>query len=267
MVVAIRYDTEKRADQFVGLQARINHFDKLIQAAQSLRLAGALIRHRVLGGAEHRHVLTPELATVLDLGANRGQFSLAVREWAPEAQVISFEPLPRPAQVFRSVFAEDAQVVLHEVAIGPRLERRAMHVSARDDSSSLLPISALQSKIFPRTSEVATLEVRVAQLETFVKAAEIRAPAMLKLDVQGFEYEALTGCESLLHCFDRIYCECSFIELYTGQKLAADVIDWLWARGFRMSGIFNVAHDERGTPVQADFLFRSKDSNQEGRSS
>jgi len=95
----------------------------------------------------------------------------------------------------------------------------------------------------------------VSPLDAFVRAEDIRAPAMLKLDVQGFEYEALRGCESLIHLFDQIYCECSFMELYSGQKLARDVIDWLAARGFWISGIYNPAYDRDGRAVQADLLF------------
>lgn len=241
------------------LQATLNRLDKLFEATRSLRLAGAVVRHRVLAGAEHRHVLVRELATVIDIGANRGQFALAVRRWAPRARVISFEPLPGPASVFRRVFSNDGQVLLHQAAIGPRPEVRTMHISHRDDSSSLLPISSVQTAIFPGTGEVATTEVRVAPLDEFVTADDLATPAMLKLDVQGFEHEALIGCESLLPRFDWVYCECSFVELYSGQKLAWEIIDWLSARGFSLAGIFNLAHDRRGQAVQADFLFSRKD--------
>jgi len=81
---------------------------------------------------------------------------------------------------------------------------------------------------------------------------------MLKLDVQGYELSALTGCESLLRHFDWVYCECSYVEFYAGQKLAGEVIEWLAARGFALDGIFNPACDERGQTVQADFLFMRK---------
>lgn len=234
----------------------VNRFDKVMQVLRSARLLRALVGHRVLVGAEHRRRLDAGLATVVDIGANRGQFALAARRWAPQARVISFEPLPGPAQVFRAVFACDDQVVLHEAAIGPQAKRCEMHVSARDDSSSLLPIAGLQSKIFPGTGEVSTIEVQVAPLDTFINPDEIRAPALLKLDVQGFEYEALCGCEALLPRFEQIYCECSFVELYAGQKLAAEVIAWLAARGFRLVGMYNPAYDAAGQAVQADFLFR-----------
>lgn len=131
-----------------------------------------------------------------------------------------------------------------------------MHISHRDDSSSLLSISSVQTAMFPGTEEIATTEVRVAPLDEFVTADDLMAPAMLKLDVQGFEYEALIGCESLLPRFDWVYCECSFVELYSGQKLAWEIIDWLSTRGFGLAGVFNPAYDRRGQTVQADFLFR-----------
>jgi FkbM family methyltransferase len=233
----------------------LNRLDKLGQALRHRRLLRALIRHRVLGGAEHRDVLSRDLRTVVDIGANRGQFALAARVWSPDAKVVSFEPLGAPANIFRRVFSGDDRVILHQAAIGPLSAKQHMHVSARDDSSSLYPISQKQTAMFPGTGEIATAEVSVAPLDAFLNDADLHGPAMLKLDVQGFEYEALTGCESLLRRFDWIYCECSYVEFYSGQKLAGEVVDWLAERGFRLAGLHNSAHDPSGRAVQADFLF------------
>ena len=240
------------------LQLLLTRIEKFSQVIQSMRLLQALLRHRVLAGAEHRNVLLRDLGIVVDIGANRGQFALAVRQWVPKAQVVSFEPLSGPATIFRRVFSGDDQVVLHQSAIGPMSMMKKMHVSARDDSSSLLPISSVQITIFPGTEEVSTTEVRVAPLDEFMTADDLQKPAMLKLDVQGFEFDALRGCESLLKCFDLVYCECSFIELYSGQKLAWEIIDWLSARNFCLIGMFNPAYDHQRQAVQADFLCSRK---------
>jgi FkbM family methyltransferase len=240
-------------------QALLNRLDKLNQAMLSKRLLQALFRHQVLAGTEHRNILSHDLATVVDVGANRGQFALAARQWAPKAQIVSFEPLDNPAAIFHRVFFDDDHVVLHQAAIGPESMNRKMHISARDDSSSLLPISSLQTAMFPGTEQVAIAEVRVAPLDEFVSVTDLQSPAMLKLDVQGFEFDALRGCESLLEYFEWVYCECSFIELYSGQKLAWEIIDWLSARNFCLLGMFNSVYDRRGQAVQADFLFSRKD--------
>lgn len=228
---------------------------KVIQALRCSRLRKALLRYLVLGGSEHRFVLCRDLASVVDIGANRGQFALAAREWAPWAHVYSFEPLPGPALLFRRVFAGDPQVSLYQVAIGPESQRRTMHICRRDDSSSLLPIASIQPTIFPGNVEVGTSEVQVAQLSEFITTENLKPPAMLKLDVQGFEYEALIGCRAMLPCFQWIYCECSFVELYTGQKLAHDVIALLAGHGFVLVGVYNVSSDSEGHCVQADLLF------------
>jgi len=242
----------------MNLDALFNKLDKLSQALMSWRLWQALWKHRVLAGAEHRTVLSADLKTVVDIGANRGQFSLAARNWSPSAILIAFEPLAAPADIFRRVFADDDKVILHQAAIGPASARQKMHVSARDDSSSLLPISSAQTTMFPGTGEIAITDVRVGPLDEFVKASDLLAPAMLKIDVQGYEYEALLGCESLLHHFDCIYCECSFVELYSGQKMGGEVIDWLSSKGFQLVEKYNDAYDQQGVTVQADFLFSRK---------
>ena len=214
------------------------------------------LRCGVAAGVEHKSVLAQlNCRTVVDIGANRGQFALAARFAFPAAPIMSFEPLPEPAAVFRRVFDGDRGTVLYEAAIGPRNEPGTMHLSAKDDSSSLLPISALQGEMFPGTEEVGTRVVRVAPLATFLKGDEVFEPALLKLDVQGYELDALIGCESLLGRFEWVYCECSFIELYSGQRLAGDVIGWLTHKGYAVSGVFNVAYDGTGRTVQADFLF------------
>ena len=236
-------------------QAFLNRLDKLSQTMLSKRLLQALFRHRVLAGAEHRNVLSRDLGSVVDIGANRGQFALAARQWAPKARVISFEPLPEVAAIFRRVFSDDPAVKLHVTAIGDKAEKKTIHLSARDDSSSLLEIGEAQSNHFPGTHEVGTLDVEVGTLDQFLSGEEILRPAMLKLDVQGFELQALAGCRNLIGNFDYVYCECSFVELYKGQKLAGEVIRYLGELGFSLSGIYNPSYDRDGNCIQADLLF------------
>ena len=205
---------------------------------------------------EHTRVLSGlDCSTIVDIGANRGQFALVARRCLPQARILSFEPLPAAAEKFRAVFAGDDRVTLHEVAIGPVPGNATIHISRRDDSSSLLPITSAQVALFPGTTEVATAIVRVAPLREFIPAAKIEAPALLKVDVQGFELEALRGCEDLLDRFACVYAECSFVELYGGQALADEVIAWLRERGLRLRGVHNMDYDRDGRAIQADFLF------------
>jgi len=236
---------------------RLLHRTKKVIAAFRSPLWLRALRLGVGAGIEHELVLhNLECRSVVDIGANRGQFALVARHCFPDAVIISFEPLHNPAAIFRKVFTNDPNVELRQVAIGPEAGSTTIHVSERDDSSSLLPITTLQNQIFPGTQESGTETIQVGRLEDFIPAARLQPPALLKLDVQGYELSALKGCETLLQHFAYVYVECSFLELYKGQALADEVIAWLRDRGFALSGVYNMAYDRSGKAVQADFLFK-----------
>ncbi|MBT6289978.1 MAG: FkbM family methyltransferase, partial [Rhodospirillaceae bacterium] len=97
--------------------------------------------------------------------------------------------------------------------------------------------------------------IRAAPLGASIEADAIAKPALIKIDVQGFELEALEGCKELLPQFRWAYVECSYLELYEGQSLAPAVIAFLEDLGFRQTGEFNRVTDKSLGPVQADFLF------------
>ncbi len=235
----------------------MNRLGKLVRVLGHRAWRKAFLTHRVAASAEHLASLSSlAFETVVDIGANVGQFALLARRLFPQARIVSFEPLPAPAATFRGVFAADGRVTLHECAIGPGRQQATMHLSAALDSSSLLPIGSAQVQNFPGTAETGIAEVSVRPLPDLVDRSTLARPALLKIDVQGFELQALQGCESLIDCFDFVYCEASFVELYEGQAYAADVIDWLRTRGFRLVGVFNLTLTRRGACLQADFLFR-----------
>jgi len=221
------------------------------------------LRHGVVTAAEHESAIKPlNCNMVVDVGANSGQFALIARHCFPQAKIISFESLSRPCEKFLTLFSDDKKVILHRVAVGAENGSAVIHVSAQDDSSSLLPITPLQETLFPGTKEKATENVQIRSLDAMISQDQITAPALLKMDVQGYELPVLEGCTKLLKRFDYVYVECSFMELYAGQSLADDVITFLRGYGFRFDGIYNLKYDSRGKTVQAEILFKQhpKDS-------
>lgn len=230
--------------------------EKLLSILRVPAYRSALLWHGVAAGVDHQRALGQlNPRTVVDVGANRGQFALFARQSFPAATIIALEPLSAPAARFRRVFGDDSRVTLHEAALGPRSGVATMHVSGRDDSSSLLGITTSQSALHPGTHEVGTETVRIGRLTEFVVPQSIERPALLKLDVQGYELEALKGSEDVLEQFAWVYAECSFVELYEGQALADEVISWLGEREYRMHTVDGVSRDRDGRAVQADILF------------
>lgn len=216
----------------------------------------AFLRTRVAASTEHDRILAGlQLNTIVDVGANRGQFALCVRRLYPQAQIFSFEPLCKPARAWARIFESDPHARLFKKAIAAQSGSATMHVSRWDVSSSLLPIAQAQHENFPFTVEASREIVETATLDTCIDAGMIRDPALLKLDVQGSELAALQGCRTLLDRFRHVYVEASFVELYVGQPLATEVIQFLLQRGFNLMCVANLSHGASPRPIQADFLF------------
>ena len=98
-------------------------------------------------------------------------------------------------------------------------------------------------------------QVSVKRLDEVLRAVDVMRPALLKIDVQGYELPALKGCGALLRLIDYVYVEVSFMTLYLGQALADEVVQYLFAQGFSISAVNNPTYDATGRCVQADFLF------------
>jgi FkbM family methyltransferase len=228
---------------------------KLIRLLADRRFRAGL-RHGVAAAIEHEAALAGcDFASVIDIGAHRGQFTLLCAGLFPAARIHAFEPQPGPFAALTQVTAGHPRIVAHRAAIGPRAGTAPMHVMRPDDCSSLLAPTARQTTLFGSRLSERPIEVEVAPLEAFVAAGDLARPALLKLDVQGFELDALEGCAALLERFDAVYAECSFEPLYAGQALADEVLAHLRARGFALGGVYNMVGDRRGRAVQADFLW------------
>lgn len=238
----------------IGRRAR--KLNSLLRVAEYRR---ALWRG-VPAAVEHDRTELPSgVRTVLDVGANRGQFAVvAGRRW-PQAALVCFEPLPAPRAVLARVLGRDQRLRIVGAALTDQAGWAEMHVSRAEDSSSLLPITARQVEAFPGTDEVGRTAVRTARLDEEVAPGTIERPAVLKIDVQGSELGVLRGATGLLAELDAILIEASFAELYAGQALADEVIRFLQSHGFALVAITSPVADDRGTVLQADLVFAAGD--------
>lgn len=214
------------------------------------------LRHGVAAAVEHEGAaLDHRYRTVIDVGANRGQFLLLAARRFPEAALLAFEPLAGPRERLREVVPRRRPVRLFEVALSNSAGTATFHVSRADDSSSLLPISTVQVSTFPGTDEVGQVEVRTARLDEVLGPVDLASPVLLKIDAQGAELAVMEGATRLLPAVATVLVECSFAELYEGQPTADDVIRFLHGHGFRLHSVGSVTTDGGGRPVQADLVF------------
>jgi len=206
----------------------------------------------VVPGFEHGTAFVGrEFSTVLDVGANKGQFAVFARRRWPRARLICFEPLPEPRRRLSKLLRSGIEI--HPIALGNYEGEAEMHLASREDSSSLLALSEAQKRMFSM-DERQLLRVPLRRLDSLFDDQVLRRPTLLKIDVQGFEFEVLQGAVGILGSIDAVYVECSFVELYIGQQLAPEVSEFLMDSGFTEAGRFNVCRVE-DADVQADLLF------------
>ncbi|HUG46685.1 MAG TPA: FkbM family methyltransferase [Sphingomicrobium sp.] len=215
----------------------------------------AALVERVAAAIEHMEVIrTCRSGTLIDVGANKGQFSLAFRAIYPEARIIAFEPLSDAATTFERIFRSDPLAAIHKTALSDRHGAADFFVATRDDSSSLLKPGTNQEAAFG-VGTAAKVEVPLRRLGECVDLHDLNRPIFVKVDVQGGELEVLRGCDQL-ELVDYLYIELSYVELYEGQPLFDEVTSYLSSRGFELAGTFNQAVTEAFGLTQADFLFK-----------
>lgn len=235
----------------------LRRFAKACRLLRRPSLLPALLGHGVAAAIEHEAALRRyRMATIIDVGAHCGQFSLLARRCFPDATIIAFEPIAAAADRYERIFAADPAIRLHRVAVASEGSRHRFFVTERSDSSSLRPPGPGQIKAFG-SSVAAEITVPTARLDAILDTTALTAPVLLKIDAQGSELDVLQSLGEQITAIDYIYVEASYIVLYQGQPLINDIIRLLDERGFYLCGIFNQIQGDDFGPIQADFLFLS----------
>jgi FkbM family methyltransferase len=214
------------------------------------------LRRGVAASVEHDQMPWREdFGTVIDVGANKGQFVTFAAKRFTTADLICLEPLPDACRRLRQVVPQERHVLIYNVAAGARESEAELHVAHADDSSSLLKITDRQTAAFPGTHEARAITVPVRPLDDVVARDHVRRPALVKIDVQGSELDVLRGGSTLLGAVDALLVEASFVELYAGQALVDGVWSFLHERGFRCLGVWGPVYDRAGRCLQSDIVF------------
>lgn len=206
-------------------------------------------------GYQAEHALRdPRIETLLDVGANRGQYAADVRRVRPDITVHSFEPLPGPFAVLAQAAESDARWHAHNVALGRAAAVQRMTISRNDESSSLLPMHAALTSAAPQTEAVGEIDVEVRTLDSFRDT--LGDNLFLKVDAQGYEAEVIGGASSVLDRALYVQLEVSLTPLYHGAPRPFEILKTMDDAGFAIHTLTPVFSDPRTARLmQADVLF------------
>jgi FkbM family methyltransferase len=195
--------------------------------------------------------------TLVDIGANRGNFAATIRAHCGLRSALLIEPQPDLAGGLSQRFPEQT-VAIARVAVSDRSGRARLDVLEADSCSSLLPIlpeAGFRDRgIDTRVRSQIDVEV-VTVDELLYRHAWSGIIDVLKVDTQGTELQVLNGAERTLPLVRLLWIEVSFRRLYDGDAPFATVHERLSALGFRLYSLHEVFRSARRELLQADALF------------
>jgi FkbM family methyltransferase len=195
--------------------------------------------------------------TVLDIGANVGQFGQELRRAGFAGRIVSAEPLSAAYAALQRLSASDSLWTVERAAVGAAQGTLTMNVAANSVSSSALPMLARHAEAAPQSRYITTEEVPATTVDALVERHALSpGSTLLKIDVQGYEQPVLAGAATTLESFAAVRTEMSLVALYEGQALFGDILSDLTGRGFELWQLEpGFVEPSTGRLLQADGVF------------
>ena len=197
-----------------------------------------------------------QIDTVIDVGANGGQYGQFLRRIGYQGRIVSYEPLSSAFASLQVAAAGDPSWETHNLGIGKAEGSATLNVSDNSESSSLLRMLPSHLQSFPESRYIATETITLTTLEKALADIPTSARIFVKIDTQGYELPVIEGAGDSLKRVSGVQLEMSIVSLYEGETLMADMVNHMDRRGFRLMGLEPAPGDARtGQLLQVDGLF------------
>lgn len=196
------------------------------------------------------------IKSVLDVGANSGQYATKIRKSGFNGQIDSFEP----TTIFNSLkknSSNDHSWNVHNLGLSDFTGEATMNIASNSGlSSSLLSPKEILDQgfgiVFKKTERV-----MLATLDTFLAEHNIQN-GYLKIDAQGAEMKVLLGTEKELSRVTAIEFESALVDLYQGETHHYEIANWLISRGFSAVQVAPTHWTASGKTISLDAIFVRK---------
>lgn len=139
-------------------------------------------------------------------------------------EIVIFEPLSDSFDVLcENIKDLNANIIAHQVALGPEETVATMYVSDNEKQSSSLLKPKVHITHHPHVKFPETEEVEVKVLDDF----DYSKYNFINMDVQGYELEVLKGAKKTLENVDYVYCEVNRDEVYEGNAYVEELDEFL----------------------------------------
>lgn len=217
-------------------------------------LTGFNIKRQIttLSDVRRKLLSSGKIDAVLDGGANEGQWAKGVLSPRfADYDVISFEPVKEVFSKLANQSANNPNWKVVNVALGSENGVGTLNVSSNGGQSSSFKDFNLHPQAYPSVSMVRQEEVKLRRLDGLVESGR---SYYLKLDLQGYEKEALEGSAAILGDVVAIEIETAFMEMYSGQPTHHQIIPYVIDLGFHPYSTSSPATMKSGRITYCDLL-------------
>lgn len=194
--------------------------------------------------------------TVIDVGGNLGQFTVASNKLFKEPVIYSFEPIPRCAQKIQNYADNLKNITVFPLAIGDEPGKVTLKINSHIQASSILPLATTHQNSFPNAKELESIEVEVKTLDNVLKTVVFKPPVLLKIDTQGYEANVIRGAKETLQRVDYVLLEVSFKEMFKGELLFPELLKLMETYQFKFMRPVGWLNDPISKEIlQMDALF------------
>jgi FkbM family methyltransferase len=195
-----------------------------------------------------------ESPVIVDGGANIGNvIDLFLAQYI-SPKIYAFEPNPALVDILKKKYVNNRDIKIYPYAVGSEPKNVLFNIINKGDSSSVLnPSNIFKFYHGDNTDIEKTLEVPMVRLDD--ELFEMKTIDILKLDLQGYELEALKGCEKILQHIKIITTEIEFVSLYDEQPLFADIDTFLRNHGFRLLNLYELWTHPDGQLTAGDAVY------------
>jgi FkbM family methyltransferase len=186
-----------------------------------------------------RLLARPDVKTIVDVGANHGDWSLAVKKYLPDARIHAFEASPATFRETQKALARYPDIKINNVGLYDRPGQMTFYHSAENDGRS----SLIQESV---PAGATKLTVDVTTLDDYATAQGLTGIDLLKIDTEGAEYAILEGARGLMSkgAIKVVQFEYGFVSVDTGRLLKS-YYELLTAHGFVLGKMYPTSIDFR----------------------
>ena len=192
--------------------------------------------------------------TLVDVGANCGEFTSAAASLATLGRVFAFEPQPQCCTELQRVLDDIPNSVLHRAAVGAASGEIELICTANSKMASVLSPESQVATGYAEGDFAVTNRVKVPLLRLDDAIPPGTNVGLMKIDVQGYELSVLEGAKVTLRSTFAILVEVNYVAHYRGGVTFDTMHETLRSHGFRTFGISPPYCGPDG-PLWADAMF------------